>query len=71
MPAMRALRRTPVFTVVAVASLALGIGANTAIYTLIDTLIQMGSDLPPDALMTIVTVALKYECPELAGKLGG
>ncbi len=37
----------------------------------VNVLIQMGSKLPPDALMTIVTVALKYECPELAGKLGG
>ncbi|TMS54982.1 hypothetical protein [Mycobacterium sp. DBP42] len=37
----------------------------------VDVLIQMGSRLSPPALMTIVTVALKYECPELAGKLGG
>lgn len=37
----------------------------------VDALTQLGSNLSPDALMTIVTVALKYECPELAGKLGG
>ncbi|OMC39050.1 hypothetical protein A5740_01865 [Mycobacterium sp. GA-1841] len=37
----------------------------------VDVLTQMGSNLPPDALMTIVNVAIKYECPELAGKLGG
>ncbi|MFV8166327.1 hypothetical protein ACNQVK_30205 [Mycobacterium sp. 134] len=37
----------------------------------VNVLIQMGSKLPPDALTTIVNVALKYECPELAGKLGG
>jgi len=37
--ALRNLRRSPLFTCVAVASLALGIGANTAIFTLIDQLI--------------------------------
>jgi predicted permease len=37
--AWRSLRKTPVFTAVALLSLALGIGANTAIFTLIDQLI--------------------------------
>src|SRR5580658_2104830 len=37
--AFRGFRKAPVFTVVAVLSLALGIGANTAIFTLIDQLI--------------------------------
>lgn len=37
--AVRGLRRAPVFAVVAVASLALGIGANTAIFTLIDAVV--------------------------------
>src|SRR4051794_235353 len=37
--AFRSFRKAPVFTVVAVLSLALGIGANTAIFTLIDQLI--------------------------------
>jgi predicted permease len=36
---LRTLRRSPVFLVVAVLSLALGIGANTAIFTLINQLI--------------------------------
>ena len=34
--ALRLLRRTPLFTIAAIATLALGIGANTAIFTLID-----------------------------------
>ncbi len=37
--AVRSFRRAPVFTAVAILSLALGIGANTAIFTLIDQLI--------------------------------
>src|SRR3954469_3449446 len=34
--ALRGLRRSPLFSIVAIMSLALGIGANTAIFTLID-----------------------------------
>src|SRR5438477_7072406 len=37
--AIRSFRKSPVFSAVAVLSLALGIGANTAIFTLIDQLI--------------------------------
>ena len=41
--AARALRNSPVFTLVAVLSLGLGIGANTAIFTLIDAVMLRAS----------------------------
>src|SRR6187397_1462031 len=37
--ALRGLRRSPLFAAVAILSLALGIGANTAIFTLIDQIL--------------------------------
>ncbi|MFN3002790.1 hypothetical protein [Mycolicibacterium wolinskyi] len=44
---------------------------NDSKQDVVDVLIQMGSKLPPEALLVIVDVAVKYECPEYAGKLGG
>ena len=54
--AIRMMRRTPGFTTVAVLSLALGIGANTAIFSLVDAL--MLRRLPvrrPDQLVELLT----------------
>lgn len=53
--AMRSLLRMPVVTSVAVLSLALGIGANTAIFSIIDGLLLRG--LPVTAPDRLVTVA--------------
>ena len=52
--ALRGIRRSPLFTSVAILSLALGIGANTAIFTLMDQL--MLRELPikdPDQLVVL------------------
>jgi predicted permease len=52
--ALRAMRRSPLFTSIAVLSLALGIGANTAIFTLLDQILLR--KLPvrnPDSLVML------------------
>ena len=50
----RVLRKTPLFTAVAVASLAIGIGANTAIFSLLDTvLLRMLPVRNPEQLVVL------------------
>src|SRR4029450_11252760 len=50
--AVRGLSRSPLFTAVAVLSIALGIGANTAIFTLIDeVLVRMLPVKAPEELV--------------------
>ena len=56
--ALRMMRRTPGFTAVALLSLALGIGANTAIFSLIDTL--MLRPLPVRAPEQLVELLNRY-----------
>src|SRR5664279_4767700 len=54
--ALRSLTRSPMFALVAVASLALGIGANTAIFTLIDQLmLRLLPVAQPEQLVMIWT----------------
>lgn len=52
--ALRRMRRSPVFTTVAIASLAIGIGANTVVFSLFDAVLLRPLGVPqPDALVNL------------------
>jgi putative ABC transport system permease protein len=59
--ALRALRRTPGFAATAIFSLALGIGANTAIFSLIDAVILKSLPVPhPEELLQVMMGKQSY-----------
>jgi len=67
--ALRALRKSPAFTLVAVITIAVGIGANTTLFSVYDRLVLNPVTIPrPSSLVAIWTnnLALNFNAPALS-----
>ena len=62
---LRVLKRSPVFTIVSILTLALGIGASTAIFSVVDGILLRGLPYPnPSELVTVWADYTKRDGPE-------
>src|SRR5579862_8571742 len=66
--AVRTLRRTPLFTAIAVSALGIGIAANVAIFSLIDTLLLR--PLPGVRSPEELVVFERWQAGQLLGNMG-
>ncbi len=64
---LRILRKSPVFTLVAVGSLAIGIGANTAVFTVLDaTILRVLPVQNPEELVVLHMAGARDDWPDIS-----